>query len=194
MFKWQYWHKCLALHCNWVFHFWSFITSFKNNLLPHEAGGRGQAEINISIEWEILVIQSFFFCAEENRSAYKKALTFFFQNERVQKKKTVSFLLNSFSVEIIYFTFLLKKSHSILLSQTETSHINSVPCSTRPAWDTADLLLSLSAGALGNATCHFRFHSAGMMHRPLICHTVLARETSKWPGKVAAQETAPHLH
>lgn len=111
MLKWQYWHKCLALHCNWVFHLWSFITSFKNNLLPHGVGGRGQAEINISIQWEILVIQSFSFCVEENRSAYKKALTFFFFFPRMKefgkkKKKTASILLNSFSIEMIYSAFL----------------------------------------------------------------------------------------
>lgn len=135
MLKWQYWHKCLALHCNWVFHLWSFITSFKNNLLPHGVGGRGQAEINISIQWEILVIQSFSFCVEENRSAYKKALTFFFFFPRMKefgkkkKKKNCFNFIKQFLNWNDLFCLSAWRSRTPFRWAKLTSHVNPAPCS-----------------------------------------------------------------
>lgn len=130
MLKWQYWHKCLTLHCNWVFHLWSFITSFKNNLLPHGVGGRGQAEINISIQWEILVIQSFSFCVEENRSAYKKALTFFFFPERksLGKKSCFNFIKQFLNWKDLFCLSAWRSCTPFCWAKL-TSHVNTAPCS-----------------------------------------------------------------
>lgn len=191
MFKWQYWHNCLTLLCNWVVHFWSFITSLKNNLLPCVAREGGQAEINVSIEWEILVIQSFFLlCKRKQKCLQERISAFFPQNKRVQEKKLFHFYWTVSQLKLFVLPCCLKKLHSLLLSQIYTSHVNPVPPGLPETQQSHCSLFQLEHMEIPHATSD----STGLEGCIMSSYATqfLVQKTSKCHGKVAAQQTDSH--